>query len=258
VINHLREIEAAGYPMSFPRLLPADDRRASFRGLYNLRLASHWTAADAPNTMVFNDVIFDDDARIHVLTGPNGGGKTTFTQAVGMAVILGQNGFPVPARESALSPVDRLYTHFSGEEEISDEIGRFEDEAKRLSAIFDTITSHSMVLLNEPLASTGPHEAERIAAAVLGGLATVGVRGVFTTHYHRLAATASHEDVVSRHRSAIGTLNAGVRMANGKAERTYCISSGPPSGQSYADDIARQYGIDSESLNTRLGGRADS
>ena len=204
--------------------------------------------------MVLNDLAFDDTARLFVLTGPNGGGKTTFTQAAGIAMVLGQNGFPVPAREAELSPVDRLYTHFSGEEEISDEIGRFEDEARRLSVIFDTITPRSMVLLNEPLASTGPHEAERIAGTVLGGLAAAGVCGIFTTHFHQVAAGVADTD--PRRGSIVGTLNAGVRMSEGKAERTYAISGGPPSGHSYADDIAQQYGIDSESLKRRLRDRS--
>ena len=254
VITQLKEVEAAGYPLCFPHLLPASDRAVRFSGLYNLRLAAHWAAEGSSHEMVFNDVTFDDDARLYVLTGPNGGGKTTFTQAIGMAIVLGQNGFPVPAGEAEFSPVDRLYTHFAGEEDISDEIGRFEDEARRLSAIFDTVTSSSLILLNEPLASTGPHEAERIASAVLGGLSQAGVRGVFTTHFHQLAASADRIGEASRRAAQIGTLSAGVRIVNGRAERTYEIVSGAPSGQSYADDIARRYGIDRESLSRRLGG----
>jgi DNA mismatch repair protein MutS len=256
VISHLKRLDADGYPMCFPSLRPADERVAIFRNLYNLRLASHWMSEKAPNTMVRNDAVFDDSARLHVLTGPNGGGKTTFTQAVGMAVALGQNGFPVPAEQAVLSPVDRLFTHFAGEEQISDEIGRFEEEARRLAAIFSDLSDRSMVLLNEPLSSTGPNEAEQIAGAVLCGLAAAGARGIFTTHFHHLASVAEGIGSASGSASgntAIGTLNAGVRMIDGKAERTYRIESGPPSGHSYAEDIAKRYGIDRDSLERRFG-----
>ncbi|MFW5745882.1 MAG: MutS-related protein [Spirochaetota bacterium] len=254
--GYLREVADAGYPVCFPGVLDGAERVSAFRGLYNLRLASHWLTRTGVQRMVGNDVAFDDAARLFVLTGPNGGGKTTYTQAVGIASVLAQAGLPVPAESGEVAPMDAVYTHFPAEEEFDDELGRFEDEARRISALFDRITDRSLVLLNEPLASTGPREAERIAGSVLAGLSLAGARGIFTTHFHdlahnaaRVSADAAGEDSRA---STVGTLNAGVYYENGRARRTYRITAGPPAGSSFAEDVARRYGIDRESLGRRL------
>ncbi|TVQ29510.1 MAG: hypothetical protein EA382_00145, partial [Spirochaetaceae bacterium] len=230
-------------------------------GLYNIRLADHWSVEPAGHTMVMNDLTFDDAARLYVLTGPNGGGKTTFTQSIGAALVLAHAGLPVPAQSAEFSPIDGVYTHFATEEKFSDDVGRFEDEAQRLSAIFDHVGDRSLVLLNEPLASTGPREAETIAATVLEALGRAGCHGVLTTHLHGLAHLV--DDINNRIPGVprpIGTLNAGTVVTDGRVERTFRIDTGPPTGSSYADDIARRYRLDAESLRARLnraGGASD-
>ncbi|MFW5689228.1 MAG: MutS-related protein [Spirochaetota bacterium] len=253
----LRSLARAGYPISFPGVLEPDARVTAFTGLYNLRLASHRLTEEGARRMVGNDVAFDGSARLFLLTGPNGGGKTTFTQAVGIAAVLAQSGLPVPALTGEIAPADAIYTHFPAEEEFADELGRFEDEARRISALFDTVTERSFVLLNEPLASTSPHEAERIAESIVGGLCTAGVRGVVTTHFHELARKAAeiNQAVGAAARTFLGTLNAGVRMEAGQARRTYEITAGPPTGSSFAEDVARRYRLDPDSLGARLESR---
>lgn len=255
-VRWLQGLRDTGYAVSFPSIEAGSARVSSFAGLYNLRLASHW-GESGRERMVGNDLSLTDEARIFVLTGPNGGGKTTFTQAVGIAVVLAQQGFPIPATAGSISPVESIMTHFPVEEDFDDEIGRFEDEARRISALFDSLSDRSLVLLNEPLASTSPKEAEGIAAAILDGLSIAGARGIFTTHFHSLALDARDSDGESR-LSHIGTLNAGVRVQDGHATRTYEISAGPPAGSSFAEDVARRYQIDRESLRTRLTGEPDA
>ena len=249
-IRWLKSVEKAGYPVSFPELRAGENRESTFAGLYNLRLASHW-GDTGRKRMVGNDLSLAEEARLFVLTGPNGGGKTTFTQAVGIATVLAQQGFPIPGTSGTIAPVESILTHFPVEEDFDDEIGRFEDEARRISGLFDTLSDRCLVLLNEPLASTSPKEAEGIAASILEGLSIAGARGIFTTHFHSLALGA-HDDEGKERPSRVGTLNAGVRVDDGKATRTYEISAGPPSGSSFAEDVARRYGIDRESLRGRL------
>ncbi|MFP4551596.1 MAG: MutS-related protein, partial [Spirochaetales bacterium] len=128
-VHYLRELDTAGFPLCFPAVREVKERTSRFDGLYNLRLARHWI--DEPDRMVANDIALGAGVRLYVLTGPNGGGKTTFTQALGLATVLGQIGLPVPASAASISPVDCVYTHFPAEESLEDEIGRFEDEARR-------------------------------------------------------------------------------------------------------------------------------
>ncbi len=255
-VRYLRELEVAGFPLCFPTVSEPEERSSRFEGLYNLRLAHHWI--DEPGRMVANDIELGPRARLYVLTGPNGGGKTTFTQAVGLASVLGQAGLPVPATAADISPVDGVFTHFPAEESLEDEIGRFEDEARRVSQIFEQVSDRSLVLLNEPLASTSPDEAERIAGNLMRGFRFAGARGIVTTHFHALALDAPETNRSTQGTSAIGTLNAQTNKTGNGVERTYRIVEGAPSGTSYAADIAKRYGIDEESLMSRLRSSTNS
>lgn len=58
--------------------------------------------------MVPNDLDFDAQHRVYILTGANRGGKTTITQAVGISFLIAQGGIYVPAEEFAFSPVDSI------------------------------------------------------------------------------------------------------------------------------------------------------
>lgn len=256
-VDYFRFLKNAGYDVCFPTIADPDKRTTTFTALYNARLATRWAETRGASRMIGNSVQMAEHARMYVLTGPNGGGKTTFTQAIGMASVLGQAGLAVPAQAAVISPLDGIYTHFQTEENYEDEIGRFEDEARRLGAIFDAIGERSLVLLNEPLASTSPDEAEAINRSVLEALCIAGARGLVTTHFHGLARSCSQINADTDGSSKLGTLSALTRLRHGKTERTFRIEEADPDGQSYTQEITRRYGLDSESLRSRITERPE-
>ena len=180
-----------GLPLCRPQLLPAAERRWK-RALYNLdlalRLSRQQPEGDLNEHIVSNDVAFDENGRIHILTGPNRGGKTTYIQAIGLLHVLAQSGMYVPAESASLSPVDGIYLHFPAEEKPNMESGRLGEEAGRLREIFRRATRHSLLLLNESLASTSATESYFLARDVVCCLRMLGARALFVTHLHELAA----------------------------------------------------------------------
>ena len=72
--------------------MPKEDRNCCLRDVYNLKLGIKSANGENLN-IVTNDIDFNDDRRIYILTGPNRGGKTTITQAVGLAFLLAQNEY---------------------------------------------------------------------------------------------------------------------------------------------------------------------
>ena len=74
------------------------------------------------------------------------------------------------------------------EEQLPKGTGRFGDKAQRLSQIFACSTRHSLILLNESLASTNPGESLYIAQDIVRILRRLGARAIFATHLHELAA----------------------------------------------------------------------
>lgn len=239
-----------------PQLIPAEERRLEARALYNLdlalRLARQQREGDLKAQIVGNDVSFDDKGRIHILTGPNRGGKTTYIQAIGLLHVLAQTGMYVPADSAALSPVDGIYLHFPAEEKPNMESGRLGEEAGRLREIFGRATRHSLLLLNESLASTSATESYFLARDVVCCLRILGARALYVTHLHELAADCESINSDVPGDSRVQSLISLVEESEDGVRRTYQVVPAPPRGQSYAREIARQYGISFEQLQALL------
>ncbi len=242
LMSRLRE---KGCDLCVPVLAPADDRAFSAIGLYNPAVA-----LKIDDEIVTNDLIFDEKATIYVLSGPNRGGKSVITCALGMAQVMLQLGLFIPAESATISPVDAIYTHFpTGADDTIDK-GRLGEECARLGEIFDSVTSHSLVLLDESLSSTGSYEASYIAAEILTGFSAVKCRTLFSTHLHELAAMLDeiNEKCATEGGAPIDTLVAGID----EGKRSFKIYRAKPDGKSYARDIANKYGLSHESIMKKI------
>lgn len=224
-----------------PEIAPIGDRLCVIQDTFNLNLALHMAGQGTdPNAeIILNDVRFDQNGRILILTGPNRGGKTVYTEAIGLAQVLFQAGLHIPGTSACISPVDAIFAHFPVDENQTVELGRLGEEAKRLNEIFAEATAHSLVLLNESLASTSFTEGLYIAQDVVKSLKYLEARALFNTHMHDLANFADTINVEVQGDSRVVSLV--TDLAEGK--RSYKIKPGAPLGKSYARDIAMKYGI---------------
>ena len=256
----IRRMQAAGLPMCAPQAVTIEARLCSIQGMVNLILALHQLDSGLPSSadsIVPNDVDFGPQGRIFILTGPNQGGKTVYTQGVGLAQVLFQAGLYVPAQAARMSPVDGIYTHFTTLEKTGEGTGRLAEEAKRLNEIFRSISAKSLVLLNESLSSTSPGESLYLARDIVQALKLFGVRAIFATHLHELAADLDALNTAVPGDCRVVSLVAGVALEDGgqaifedHVRCTYQIQPGPPRGLSYARGIAIRYGISFEQLQT--------
>lgn len=230
-----------GCSICLPTVAPIGEKAFSAVGLYNPRVA-----LAIEDKIITNDLSFDDKARIYVLTGPNRGGKSVITVALGAAQALMQLGLHVPAESAKISPVDGIFTHFPEGADDTIDKGRLGEECARLREIFDSVTENSLILLDESLSSTGAYEASYIASEILTGFAVLRTRGIFSTHLHELAAGVPEINARSFERGgiAIDTLVAGIE----EGERSFKIHRAKPDGKSYARDIADKYGLSFENL----------
>lgn len=240
-----RLVEHPGCNMTIPKLYPIGDKVFRAKELFNPRVA---LAID--DEIVTNDFEFDDNARIYVLTGPNRGGKSVITVALGAAEAFTMLGLPVPASEAEISPVDGIFTHFPEGADDTIDKGRLGEECARLREIFDGVTENSLILLDESLSSTGAYEATYIASEILTGFAVMKTRGIFSTHLHELAASVPEINKKSEELGGIkiDTLVAGIE----EGKRSFKIVRAKPDGKSYARDIADKYGLSFESLISKV------
>ena len=246
----IEKIMATGMPVCKAQILPPEQRDCSFKGLYNLKLAINKAGGEDIN-IIANDIDFNDDMRIFILTGPNRGGKTIFTQAWGIAMLLAQLGIYVPAESASISPCDNIFTHFPADENDTVDLGRLGEESKRLAEIFEQATERSIMLLNESLATTSVTEGLFIAKDVVRAMRYLGTRCIFNTHMHDLARSvdALNEEVEGTSKAA--SLVTGVH----DGERSFKVSLLPPQGVSYAKDIALKYGVSFRQIKESIDSR---
>lgn len=234
-------------PLCKAQIAPIEERSCHIEDLYNIKLAVKNVDGDNID-IVTNEFVFDDDKRIYILTGPNRGGKTTITQAVGLAFLLAQNGIYVPASSMIFSPCDNIFTHFPADENDTVDLGRLGEESKRLSEIFESATQYSLLLLNESLATTNVAEGLYIAKDVVKAMRYLGTRAVFNTHMHDLARNLDKVNSEVEGDSRIESMVTGVENGN----RSFKVFIAPPQGVSYARDIAQKYGVTFEKIKSEI------
>lgn len=228
-----------------PVIAPMAEKKFTAKALCNPIVASK---LDTP--VIPNDFSFDENGMIYVLTGPNRGGKSVITCAVGIAFVMAQLGLPVCADECVISPCDQIFTHFpTGSEDTIDK-GRLGEECSRLGAIFEEVTEDSLVLLDESLSSTGSFEGAYIASEVLQGFSMVRCRGIFSTHLHDLAASVDEINAACVPKGGVKIDN--LVAAIDKGSRSFKILRARPDGKSYARDIAEKYGLSLEHILSRV------
>lgn len=255
-VQMIENVEARGLKMCRPKILPAKERRAVMKGLFDpiyFREANAWNLThEDKREVITNDAVFDSETGFYILTGANNGGKTTFVRAVGICQVMAQAGLYVPAAECEISLTDCIYTHFPKEEQTGIDTSRFTMEVKEFKEISDHITNHSLLLMNESIQSTTPRECVDIAAQLMRIFCIMGVRGVFATHLNELAQKAqelrSQPDMRTKPDSFVVSVN------KETGERLYKVVKGLPTETSFADTVFAKYGLDIGALEKRAAG----
>lgn len=241
------KIKEKNLPLCKAQVTDRKERSCFISDIYNIKLAVKAVSGEEVD-IVTNEFSFDDNGRIYILTGPNRGGKTTITQAVGLAFLLAQKGIYVPASSMKFSPCDNIFTHFPADENDTVDLGRLGEESKRLSEIFSVATRYSLILLNESLATTNVAEGLYIAKDVVKAMRYLSVRSVFNTHMHDLARNLDEVNRDIEGESVIASMVTGVE--NGR--RSFKVFIAPPQGVSYARDIAEKYGVTFEKIKAEI------
>lgn len=248
----LKQLEQEGVPICKPKVACREERTFQVKGFYHPGLIikrKPGAEEEAILPVILNDLEFDERGMIYILTGPNQGGKSVFTQAVGIVQLMFQLGFYVPAQSAVISPVDHIFTHFQNRESDEHSYGRFGEECQRLTNIFSKITNLSLLLMDETFSSTSAAEAAQIAEDVLIGLRAAGCRVIYATHLHDLARRIDQLNEPADGGVMIDSLTAQLSSnAQTLGKRNYKIVRARPEGLSYAQDIAQKYGLTLENL----------
>jgi hypothetical protein len=224
-LNLREELARRGVPTCFPDPEPAGPV-LSAQGLCEPSLGLR-----SLEPVVGNDLAADG-ALLVVVTGANGGGKSTFLRSVGLAQLMMQCGMFVAARSFQADLRSGIFTHFKREEAVTLKSGKLDEELGRMSDIVDLLRPTDLVLLNESFAATNKREGSEIARQIVRALLRLGVKVVYVTHMHDLAAGFAREALPE------ARFLRAERLPDGR--RTYRIVPGEPQPTSHGEDVYRR------------------
>lgn len=233
-----QKMSGCGLKLCRPEYRPKEERVFTARELYNPILAM-LLAERGKGTVVKNNLSFDKDGTVYLLTGPNNGGKSEFLTAVCLTQVMAQLGILVPADSLVISPADTIALDIPKYSALNEK-GRLAEECSVIAEIFRHLTAYSLALFDEAFSSTSASEAVELSENVLRALSYKGTRSIYSTHFHQLTGCAEEINSSAGERGKVDFLVAGI---DGEQNRTYRIHRAAPDGNSYAKSIAEQYGI---------------
>jgi len=143
-----------------------------------------------PASRITNDIDLSTDGHIHLVTGSNMAGKSTWLRTVGINIVLARAGGPVCAlhlRTAAL----QVWTSMRTQDDLSESTSSFYAELKRLKAIIEAVArpeQQVFFLLDEILKGTNSRDRHTGSRALIRQLIRERGAGIIATHDLELAA----------------------------------------------------------------------
>lgn len=185
-------------------------------------------SSDEP--FVPNDAHLSAGELVHVLTGPNMSGKSTYLRQTALIALLAQIGSFVPAAAARLGVVDRIFTRIGASDELHRGQSTFMVEMIETANILNHATDRSLLILDEIGRGTSTYDGLAIAWAVIEHIhnhPSLRAKTLFATHYHELTDLAGRLPQVINYHVAVDDSGDEVvflrRILPGKADRSYGV-----------------------------------
>ncbi len=181
-------------------------------------------------------------AGIHLITGPNMAGKSTFLRQNALIAILAHMGSFVPAESAHIGVIDKIFSRVGATDNITAGYSTFMVEIIETATIVNQATDRSLVILDEIGRGTGVYDGLSIAQAVIEHIHNVNkCRAIFATHYHELTK-------VSKYLKNVKCFCVKIREWNGEVIFLHEVIEGI-ADESYGIHVAKLAGFPDSVLN---------
>jgi DNA mismatch repair protein MutS len=175
-----------------------------------------------------NDTSLTEESRVHVITGPNMAGKSTYLRQVALITLLAQMGSFVPASAATLPIVDRIFTRVGAVDDLSQGQSTFMVEMVEVATIVNNATSRSLVIMDEVGRGTSTFDGLSLAWAITEYIDDhIKAKTLFATHYHQLNKLAERRKTVHNFNILVeeqgGDITFLRRIVEGGTDRSYGI-----------------------------------
>ncbi len=192
---------------------------------------------------VANDLEFNAQRQMLIITGPNMGGKSTYMRQAALIVLLAHIGSHVPAATARIGMVDRIFTRIGSSDDLAGGRSTFMVEMTETANILHNATAQSLILMDEIGRGTSTFDGLSLAWACAIHLAEkVGAFCLFATHYFELTTLADSIDNVAN-------VHLDASEHNDDIVFLHRVQDGPAS-QSYGIQVARLAGLPSEVVDS--------
>jgi len=167
-----RYLKKANIPIT--KAIINEERIIDIRGMYDITLINR------EFEIIPNDFKVDKDSCFRILTGTNGGGKTSYIRAIGLNIVFFHATGFVFADYANLPLIDDIHTLFSLKKE--QDLSKFKHDLKQMELISKKSKTNSMLLLNEVFSGSSDELIISKTASVLDELIESKKFVVFVTH----------------------------------------------------------------------------
>ncbi|MFW9857065.1 MAG: DNA mismatch repair protein MutS [Candidatus Thorarchaeota archaeon] len=184
---------------------------------------------------VANDVLIND-GELHIITGPNMSGKSTFIRQVALIALMAQAGSWVPAHTCRMGIVDRIFTRIGAFDRLAFGQSTFMLEMLETANILRNATPQSLIILDEVGRGTSTFDGLSLAWSVAEYIATsLNAKTLFATHYHQLAELEQDYPIIKNYHQT-------ATERNGKLILLYKIKKGS-TDHSFGISVAKMAGV---------------
>ncbi len=165
---------------------------------------------------------------LHIITGPNMAGKSTYMRQVALIVLMAQMGSFVPATRARIGLVDRVFTRIGASDFLAHGQSTFMVEMIETANILHNATDRSLIILDEVGRGTSTFDGISIAWATAEYiLKHLKARTLFATHYHELTDLALEYEGVKNFNVAVKEWGEEIiflrRVERGPSDKSYGI-----------------------------------
>ncbi|MBR2712764.1 MAG: DNA mismatch repair protein MutS [Bacilli bacterium] len=134
-----------------------------------------------------NDIYFDKNTTIMLITGPNMAGKSTYERQMAIISIMAQIGSFVPASYANIPIFDKIFTRIGASDDLVSGSSTFMVEMMEANNAITNATENSLILFDELGRGTATYDGMSLAAAIIEYIHDkVKAKTFFSTHYHEL------------------------------------------------------------------------
>ena len=139
------------------------------------------------NEFIPNNTSMDKmNSYLHLITGPNMAGKSTYIRQIALISLMAQIGSYVPADKVTIGVFDSIYTRVGAADNLAQGQSTFMVEMVETANILNHCSDNSLIILDEIGRGTSTYDGLSLAWAITEYLQSKNCFTLFATHYHEL------------------------------------------------------------------------